>query len=344
VLLKHGRHTRVASCRTAAPGRISCAPLPLCSAPLALNLLARGLLPCTRTRLRNRVEPATGPAPRIEPAPRCSCPDLRMGEGSSPCLAAPWLLRARRAQPPPSLRSFSFRAHCAITAPSTSPRAGVYLQQGRALRGRPCRWNERDTRTTPPPPSVFPYLPCAWTAAPPPPCATRTRRPSCTPQPRPAMPLACEGGGPRCCRRSLGERRPLDVAAVCPGEERPRRRRPELRSSVARPLRRSSAPGHLGSFTRGALLPPCGTTPSRRQPLGGPRPRGPPACRPPTSAPPPRAAPMEGGRGKKIPGQRCRRWGKRKDARERENREEGEIGLPKDLCANLENCRDLLVK
>jgi hypothetical protein len=35
---------------------------------------------------------------------------------------------------------------------------------------------------------------------------------------------------------------------------------------------------------------------------------------------------------------------KRKDARERENREEGEIGLPKYLCANLENCRDLLVK
>jgi hypothetical protein len=28
--------------------------------PLALNLLARDLLPCTRTRLRNQVEPATG--------------------------------------------------------------------------------------------------------------------------------------------------------------------------------------------------------------------------------------------------------------------------------------------
>jgi hypothetical protein len=31
VLQKHGRHTRVASCRTAAPGRISGAPLLLCS-------------------------------------------------------------------------------------------------------------------------------------------------------------------------------------------------------------------------------------------------------------------------------------------------------------------------
>jgi hypothetical protein len=31
VLLKHGRHTRVASCRTAAPGHISGAPLLLCS-------------------------------------------------------------------------------------------------------------------------------------------------------------------------------------------------------------------------------------------------------------------------------------------------------------------------
>jgi hypothetical protein len=33
-----------------------------------------------------------------------------------------------------------------------------------------------------------------------------------------------------------------------------------------------------------------------------------------------------------------------RDAREKKNRGEGEIGLPKDLCANLENCRDLLVK
>jgi hypothetical protein len=38
-----------------------------------------------------------------------SCPDLRRGGGSSSCLAAPHLLRARHARPPPSLRSFSFR-------------------------------------------------------------------------------------------------------------------------------------------------------------------------------------------------------------------------------------------
>jgi hypothetical protein len=30
-------------------------------------------------------------------------------------------------------------------------------------------------------------------------------------------------------------------------------------------------------------------------------------------------------------------------ARDKKNREEGEKGFPKDLCANLENCRDLSV-
>jgi hypothetical protein len=34
---------------------------------------------------------------------------------------------------------------------------------------------------------------------------------------------------------------------------------------------------------------------------------------------------------------------RRKPNRGRTEREEGEIGFPKDLCANLENCRDLLV-
>jgi hypothetical protein len=34
---------------------------------------------------------------------------------------------------------------------------------------------------------------------------------------------------------------------------------------------------------------------------------------------------------------------KRKGARKKKNRE-GEKGFPKDLCANLENCRDLSVK
>jgi hypothetical protein len=40
--------------------------------------------------------------------------------------------------------------------------------------------------------------------------------------------------------------------------------------------------------------------------------------------------------------ERCRRW--RIKQRERKNGEGREIGLPKDLCTNLENCRDLLVK
>jgi hypothetical protein len=35
---------------------------------------------------------------------------------------------------------------------------------------------------------------------------------------------------------------------------------------------------------------------------------------------------------------------RRKPNRRRTEREEGEIGFPKDLCAILENCRDLSVK
>jgi hypothetical protein len=46
---------------------------------------------------------------RVEPASCYSCPDLRMGGGSSSCLAAPHLLRARHARPPPLLRRLSFR-------------------------------------------------------------------------------------------------------------------------------------------------------------------------------------------------------------------------------------------
>jgi hypothetical protein len=40
---------------------------------------------------------------------RCSRLDFRIDEGSSSCLAAPHLLRARHARPLPSLRGFSFR-------------------------------------------------------------------------------------------------------------------------------------------------------------------------------------------------------------------------------------------
>jgi hypothetical protein len=72
-------------------------------APTAPSLHARGPLPCIRTRLRKRIESAVGPASRR------SCFDLCIGGGSSSCLAALWLLRARHAQPSPSLRSFSFR-------------------------------------------------------------------------------------------------------------------------------------------------------------------------------------------------------------------------------------------
>jgi hypothetical protein len=73
-------------------------------APLALNLLARGRLPCIRTRLRKRTEPAVSPASRVGSASRCSYFDLCMGGGSSPSLAAPWLLRAPRIRLLPPLR------------------------------------------------------------------------------------------------------------------------------------------------------------------------------------------------------------------------------------------------
>jgi hypothetical protein len=58
-------------------------------------------------------------------------------------------------------------------------------------------------------------------------------------------------------------------------------------------------------------------------------------------------APRKEGRGspqkKRRPRTRERRQGEDKQ-RERKNRERREIGLFKDLCANLENCRDLLAK
>jgi hypothetical protein len=51
---------------------------------------------------------------------------------------------------------------------------------------------------------------------------------------------------------------------------------------------------------------------------------------------------VEERKGRERERDRCRRW--RIKQRERKNREEREIGLPKDLCANLENYRDLFVK
>jgi hypothetical protein len=42
--------------------------------------------------------------------------------------------------------------------------------------------------------------------------------------------------------------------------------------------------------------------------------------------------------------ERCRRWEKKEGAREKRNRGEREIELPKDLCVILGNCRDLSVK
>jgi hypothetical protein len=94
----------------AAPARRS----PSAPTPLAPSLLARGMLPCIRTRLRKRTEPAAGPALGVGPEPRCSCPDRLV-----------------------LLRSCSFRACRAILTPSASARVVVCPHQGRALRGRP---------------------------------------------------------------------------------------------------------------------------------------------------------------------------------------------------------------
>jgi hypothetical protein len=44
-------------------------------APLAPSLLARDLLPHLRTRSPKQAGPAAGPTLRVEPAPRCFCPD-----------------------------------------------------------------------------------------------------------------------------------------------------------------------------------------------------------------------------------------------------------------------------
>jgi hypothetical protein len=66
-------------------------------ASLALNLLARSLLPCIRARLRKRIESAVSPALRVGPALHYSCSDRL------------------------ALRSCSFRACRAITIAFASP-------------------------------------------------------------------------------------------------------------------------------------------------------------------------------------------------------------------------------
>jgi hypothetical protein len=93
--------------------------------PTAPSLHARGRLSCIRTRLRKRTESAVSLASRVGLAPCYSCLDLRMDEGSSSCLAAPWLHRARHAQPSPSLRSFSFRF--------AMPHSHLHLREDRGL-------------------------------------------------------------------------------------------------------------------------------------------------------------------------------------------------------------------
>jgi hypothetical protein len=108
------------------PARCSCITL----TPLALNLLARGLLPCTRTRLRKRTELA------VSPASRCFCFDLCMGGGSSPCVAPPSSLHSVTTSASPPF----FLARHAITAPlpPRGPRpACIRITPSAAVRARP---------------------------------------------------------------------------------------------------------------------------------------------------------------------------------------------------------------
>jgi hypothetical protein len=111
--------------------------------PLALNLLARGLLPCTRTCLRDRAEPVAGRTLPFAPAdtPVQVRPDLRVLQLRRPSTCCDSI---RAGLPPPPvlrcasnprhvasaltallLRSCSFRACRAILAPFASARAVV---------------------------------------------------------------------------------------------------------------------------------------------------------------------------------------------------------------------------
>jgi hypothetical protein len=72
-------------------------------------------------RYQDRPTTATGLALRIEPAPRYSCSDLRMDEGSSPCVAPPSSLHpvATSALPP----FFPARRAITVLPPPRGPRS-----------------------------------------------------------------------------------------------------------------------------------------------------------------------------------------------------------------------------
>jgi hypothetical protein len=244
VLLKHGRQNAPARTRgnplrpdcscactagisaqpPAGPPSLAAAPVRRsrpAPAPLAFNLLARGLLPCTRTRLRNRAKPATGRTLPLAPvdAPVRFRPDLRVlqlrrplhllrrHEGRGPaapghllCLTSPPPLARRGGDPcattaGPRGRRFG-RSYCllaregvlgaaAASGPSASMRTKAYPHRGAGRSGKEAR---------------------GAVAA-------------------------------RLHRRTRG-RRPLGAAAACSGEGGPGRRR--LRSSSALPVPRST--------------------------------------------------------------------------------------------------------
>jgi hypothetical protein len=334
----------------AGPPRLAAAPVRrsrFAPASLALNLLARGLLPCTCTRLRNRAEPANGRTLPLAPAD------------------APVQFRPDRLVP---LLSFSFRARRATSiaaspsVASAAPRRALDVVEP---------WKEAldamllAEKLLPNPPLLLLYsLAHASAARTSTPCSSRL--PPEQSSPRPSAPCYSSW------RTALARPRRYSVRLLLPdphlglarphlhrrledlthGAHRPAARRRSLARACAAPAHARAACALGPRRASAARAPPrrarCSTracVPAHsRRPLGEGSPRAPPARPAPSPpAPPPGAAPREGGRGK-LPDRAAAGGGETKDAKEKKNRGEGEKGFPKDLCANLENCRDLSIK
>jgi hypothetical protein len=293
--------------------------------PLAFNLLARGLLPCTRTRLQNRAEPATGRTLPLAPAdaPVQFRPDL-------------WVLQLRR--PLHLLRRHVGRGLAApghllcLTSPPPlarrggDPGAAASGPRGRRF-GRCCCLFTREgvldamllaDKLLPNPPLLLlcsrARASAARTSAP---CSSRL--PLEQSSPRPSAPCYSSW------RAAPARPRSYSFSSCC------RTRGPSFPRSP-RPCRAAVPPAHAG--LRATTGRPRGRKPWALPPLA--RGRSAPGAAAPTQAR--RTARIhaglkraEGGRQGKTPRKRRRRWGKRKDAKERENREEGEMEFSQGL-------------
>jgi hypothetical protein len=190
VPLKHGRHTRVVSCRTIAPGRISCAPLLFCSRipspqlarawPVALHTHTSaessraGHWQNTSARTRERAGsiPLGPPGPVTPlPFPSAVTPSGQVYHRRRSCAARRTRAALLLSRPPHKRRELavpdstvapSNSSHPVAAFPSGSPRhnrpsasarAVVCLHQGRAFR---CLLLDGLRR----PPRAAPLLPC----------------------------------------------------------------------------------------------------------------------------------------------------------------------------------------